>query len=218
MKSFLTRHSSLSFFGLKLCKKNRAGISAFFHLFCYYFISVNSRGLLNGWHVFPGHGSCRKGEPYRELPKGPKTWQSRALDPESVKFLYSLNSLSKTFPNPWSLLRIRCSDLRGPQHHSKAESWSKEERQSKKSHPKPPAEGGQERGGEKFGQLNQEHSFDLYSGQDILVKEMRLCSLPQLAMGNCTGWRKEGKSLHETFLLPISLACFWKPLPVVIIH
>lgn len=43
------------------------------------------------------------------------------------------------------------------------------------------------RGGEKFGQLNQEHSFDLYSGQDILIKEMRLYSLPQLPMDNCTG-------------------------------
>lgn len=83
---------------------------------------------------------------------------------------------------------------------------------------KPPAEGDQVRGGEKSGQLNQEHSFDLYSGQDILIREMRLCSLPQLPMENCTGWRKEGKSLHETFLLPVSLACFWKPLPVVIIH
>ena len=76
----------------------------------------------------------------------------------------------------------------------------------------------QVRGGEKFGQLNQEHGFDLYSGQDILMKEVRLCSLPQLTMDNCTGWREEGKSLHETFLIPISLACFWKPLPVVIIH
>ena len=218
MKSFLTCHSSLSFFGLKLCKKNRAGISAFSHLLCYCFISLKSSGLLNGWRVFADHGSCKKGESYRELLKGPKMWHSCVLDPESVKFFYSLSSLSKIFPNPWSLLRICCSDLRGPQHHSKAESWSKEERQSKKSHPKPPAEGDPVRGGEKFGQLNQEHGFDLYSGQDILMKEVRLCSLPQLTMDNCTGWREEGKSLHETFLIPISLACFWKPLPVVIIH
>lgn len=79
--------------------------------------------------------------------------------------------------------------------------------EAKTSHHKLPVEGDPSYGKGEGWQINQEHGFDLYRGCDILMKEVSLCSLPQLAMDGRTEGSKEGK---------VPMRHFWYQLCLVV--